>query len=99
MITSYSEKKEFLEHCQDLAMNLESKTDRFIEIQIGWIERFQPSGDELPVTIMLNHKDRWFGTFEKLGWNSNVIFDNIGRFTPVQEDYLVLNRLIDEVYK
>lgn len=92
----YLEKVEFLEHCQDLASRLEPKTDKFIEIKIGEID---DNGYILPVTIMLNHKHSWFGCFEKLGWNHNVIFDNVGRFTPVKDCYLVLNELIDEVYK
>lgn len=92
---NYYDKKEFLEHCKETARNLEWKTGKFYEIQIGWIHHM---ADDLPVTIMLNHPSRWFGSFEKLGWNEQVIWDNVGKFIPVDNDYLVLNELIDEVY-
>lgn len=98
-----SEKQEFLDFAQDLAQNLESVTDEFIEIQIGWMTGY--FGDlsnrhlTMPVTIMVNHENRWFGDFEKLGWNSNVIYNNLKEFTPVPEDYLALNELINKAYR
>ena len=96
---NFDEKKEFLEYAKDLAMNLEDKTNEFIEVQIGWIDDFSHLSTDMPVTIMLNHEERWFGSFEKLGWNENVIWNNINNFVPVPNDYLVLNELIEKVYK
>ena len=93
-----SEKQEFLDFAQDLARNLETVTDEFIEVQIGWMDEFQPSGHPMPVTIMINHESKYFGSFEKLGWNHNVIYNNLKEFTPVPEDYLALNELITKTY-
>ena len=93
-----SEKIEFLDYAKQLAMNLEEKTDEFIEIQIGWIEEFQPSGGDYPVTIMVNHPDGWFGSFEKLGWNEQVLFARANKFIPVKDPYLQLNDLITQAY-
>ncbi len=98
MIKTYDEKKEFLEHAIELAKNLEEVTDKFVEIKIGWISDFGHLCTDMPVTIMLNHESAWFGCYEELGWNTNVIFNNINNFVPVEEDYLVLNDLIEEVY-
>lgn len=96
---NFDEKKEFLEHAKDLAMNLEDKTNEFIEVQIGWIGDFGHLSTDMPVTIMLNHEKRWFGSFEKLGWNENVIWNNINNFVPIINDYLALNELIEKAYK
>lgn len=92
-----SEKHEFLDHAQELAYNLENNvTDEFLEVQIGWMGgKF----DALPVTIMVNHENRWFGGFEKLGWNSNVIYNNLKEFVPIDDDYLALNELIEKAYR
>ena len=93
----FDEKKEFLEFAKDLARNLEEKTTDFIEIKIGWMEDWH-NGYCLPVTIMVNHETAWFGSFEELGWNENVLFNNIKHFVPEDDDYLVLNELIDKAY-
>ena len=73
------------------------KTDEFIEVQIGWMDDYL--GGTLPVTIMVNHENQWFGDFEKFGWNSNVIYNNLKDFVPVDDDYLVLNELIEKAYR
>ena len=96
---NFDEKQEFLKHCKELARNLEYITDEFIELQIGWIDDFEPSGAGLPVTIMLNDEYSWFGCFEKCGWNELVIWNNINKFIPAHKDYLVLNDLIDKAYR
>lgn len=89
---NYIEKKEFLNHTLDLGKELEGKTNKFLEIKIGSIET-------IPVTIMINHPKRWFGTFEKIGWNTQVVFKDINRFIPVENPYLVLNTLIEKANK
>lgn len=87
---NFNEKYEFLTHAKELARNLEDVTNTFIEIQIGWIE-------DIPVTIMINHNTRWFGSFEH-SWNEIVIWNSINDFVPVKEDYLALNELINKTY-
>lgn len=94
MLEGYSEKKEFLEHCMEVARHLEEKTNKFYEVRIGWLD--SDLGD-LTVTIMVNHESGYFGSFEEIGWNKNVLFSNIGRFIPVKNPYLQLNKLIDMV--
>lgn len=92
-----SEKIEFLEYAKELARNLEDVTDEFIEVKIGWIS--DVFIHDLPVTIMVNHDENYFGTFEPMGWNEVVVFNNVKHFTPVADDYLALNQLIDKAYR
>ena len=73
-----------------VSRTLEEKTDSFFEVQIGWI------GD-LPVTIMVNHDERWFGCDEHT-WNEVVIWNSVNDFVPVINPYLALNKLIDKCY-
>ena len=94
---NFNEKKEFLEYCKELAINLENKTDEFIEVQIGWIDA--GSVGAITITIMLNHKSCWFGDFEKDGWNENVVWNSINKFEPVKNPYLALNELINKAYR
>ena len=93
---TFNEKLEFLGNAQDLAYRLENVTDRFIEIQIGWITT--PHGDQ-PLTIMVNHECRWFGDFNPRAWSEIVVWNNINNFTPVKDPYLVLNELITQAYR
>lgn len=97
---NYDEKKQFLEDAKELARQLEDVTDEFIEVQIGWIDddEYHLAGCEIPVTIMLNHPDGWFGGFDTGDWNESIIWDKVNKFVPVKNPYLVLNELIDKAY-
>ena len=92
---NFNEKKEFLEFAKNVARTLEDKTDKFVEVQIGWID-FE--GEVIDVTIMVNHETAWFGCFEKDGWNETIVWNNINNFKPVKNPYLALNELIDKTY-
>ena len=93
---NYDDKKQLLENAKELARQLEEVTDEFIEVQIGWISGVHVH--DIPLTIMVNHNESWFGDFEPMGWNEQVVFNNIGGFTPVKNPYLALNKLIDKAY-
>ena len=82
------EKIDFINHAIDVAKKMEEKTDKQVSLKIGELHN-------MDVKILINHPYSFLGTEEHY-WNHTVVYDSIEDFEEEENDYLILNELIDK---